>query len=120
MILKTEKHLLNFSDPKLDGLEYHFWVGNSEGVYGQIRFELTPYLAVIHPRLFRCTKTTLAEFKNELYAIGVELLFNTYDYDKVYITTKKDSLVKALSNNTAILEKENIASGVNLYSFMRQ
>ena len=117
MIVSSRKRRIFDGDPNLEGIEYLFVLGDEDGIYGNILFEVTPWLALIHPRLSRCTKTTFAMLKKELFEIGRPLLFEKYKFDKAHFLTTNHAFVNALTDGKAKVEMEKISPGQTLYYY---
>ena len=117
MIELTKVYPIHTGTPHLEGVEYLYSLSNADGVYGEILFEITPYFALIHPRLFKCNKTTLAALRMALFEVGKPLLFGKYEFDKAHFATTNHKLVKLLLGDKVKVETENLTPGIALYYY---
>lgn len=111
---RTEFHDL----PKDQGILKIYWMNlyDDEGEqYGELRIDITPYLASIHPILWNTNLKTLRRLEKDVIECASPIVVDQYGFKEVYITTRSSRLPKLISKRMEHVKDDVDGTGFNLW-----
>lgn len=105
MIKFIKSDLFNTGSPRTDGVVYYYQFFNDGELYGAARCEAIPQALLVHPSLFKVTKSNIARLRADSETVAGELA-DKYGYTFALLISPNEKLVKLVSANTAELVGE--------------